>query len=370
MARWHRAVLVAGAMLGVAACSDDNTGSLADPAAVAAELAAVNDVFETSAFLSFERAGPLLRSGPFPQAAALAAAAAPGPRLLDDRPTVRAALAAKELTALAPLYSVAAPQDSFLPDSVLGTYEWDVATDQYFKSADPAPANTVRIILYAIDPITHMPIEPVDEVGYLDLTDNQTVGVGGSLGIVVKDSAGTTTYVDYDVTVTGNPSGFGANATGFVSNGQGRRLDFSVQFLATGTNSQGTLSVDATVSVNQPSIVVEVHDAVSLTATTAAIARDFRVERGGESIRVSGNLLVVETAPDTYSITLNITVTVNGGVWLTVQGTDGGITVTKADGTALTQEEQAALGRLLDGADEFLDDLGDLFEPVEVLTGS
>ena len=65
-----------------------------------------------------------------------------------------------------------------------------------------------------------------------------------------------------------------------------------------------------------------------------------------------------------------ITVTVNGGIWLTVQGTDGGITITKADGTALTQAEQTALGRLLDAADEFLDDLEDLFEPPEVLTGS
>ena len=373
MFRWTRVVPFAGVVvLLTAACGDNpQTATLSDPAAVTSDLNAANDVFETPTFKSFSAMSGMLKSNPPGSAAALAATTAPSAALLDDRPSVRAALAARDLAHLAPLYSVTAPQDSFLPDSILGTYEWNVQTAAYEKTARPgAPANTIRIILYAIDPITNLPIVPLDEVGYVDFTDNQTPGVGGSLGIAVRDSAGTTTYLDYDVTVTANPSGFGANSTGFVANGQGRRLDFSVQFLATGNDTQGTVSVDATVQVNTPDVGAEVHDAVSFTATTVNITRDFRVHRGSETIRITGTLLITETAPQTFSVTISVTVTVNGGVFVTIQGTDQGITVTKADGTEHTAAERAALARLLEAADDFLDDLGDLFEPVEILTGT
>jgi hypothetical protein len=373
MKQWNRLALVVATAVAftAASCSDDEpTANLSDPAGVAADLDKVDSVFDTEVFESFERTANLMQAGPFATAGALVAATAPRASSVQQQPSVRAALAAKALARLAPQFNVAAPQDSFLPDAVLGTYEWNVATDQYEKTARAgAPANTVRIILYAIDPLTDQPIEPLDEVGYVDLTDNQFVGTGYSLGLTVRDSAGTTTYVDYDITLTGNASGFGANATGYVANGTGRQLDFSVQFLATGNDSVGTVSVDATFDVNAPSIGVEVHDAVSFDSNSITINRDFRIARGAESIRVTGTLTITETSPNTFSLTVSITIRVNGGVWVTIQGTDAGITVQQADGTQLTQAELAALGRILDQADEFLDDIEDLFEPAEILTG-
>jgi len=372
MFRWCRTLPGVGLLLiAVAACSDDPpTATLSDPSAVTGELTSMNDVFETPPYKAYVAVAGQLKSSPVAAASAAAQATSPGTALLDDRPSVRAALAARDLAHLAPLFNVTAPQDSFLPDSILGTYEWDPQNDVYVLTARTgAPPNTIRVILYAIDPITELPIEPVDEVGYVDFTDNQVAGAGASLGIAIRDSAGTTTYLDYDVTVTGNASGFGANATGFVSNGQGRRLDFSVQFLATGTDTQGTVSVDASVQANTPNVGVEVHDAVSFTATTLTVNRDFRIQRAGETIGVSGTLVLTETAPQTFSITVSITVFVNGGVFVTIQGTDQGITVTKADGTELTPAESAALTRILEAADDFLDDLSDLFESAELLTG-
>ena len=34
-----------------------------------------------------------------------------------------------------------------------------------------APANGVRFLLYAVDPVTFQPVEPLVEAGYVDITD-------------------------------------------------------------------------------------------------------------------------------------------------------------------------------------------------------
>ena len=364
------------------ACNDTTgPGQLSDPAALNTELDAVNAAFDTPVFESFDRLGSHLTTN----AGALARTAT---IVIRDRggnewantggvaqPLATNAQAARELVALATAFQTLSPQDTFLPDSVLGTYEWDVNTDQYAKTARAgAPANTVRFILYATDPITHLPIEPLDEVGYVDLTDNQPAGVGTySLGVIVRDSAGTTTYLDYDVTVVAGASSFAASASGFVGNGASgpalRRLDFAVQFTATGTASAGTASVDAQFSLTPSGVMVELHDDATISGNTVTFTRDFRFHRPGEVIQIVGNVTITETAPGTFAITIDVVVTVNSRVFATVTGSTGtGITVTGPGGHQLTAQESAVLNRLLDLPNDLFDVAEDLFEPAENAT--
>src|SRR5207244_7209795 len=114
---------------------------------------------------------------------------------------------------------------SGIPPTVLGkTFVWDVNTHQYVEdpNATPAaPANGVRIILYAIDPVTENVVEPPVATGYVDLIDLSS-GNTNSLQVIVNGGTPAspgTTYANYTVTgtVTGNPAtAFSATAVGFV----------------------------------------------------------------------------------------------------------------------------------------------------------
>ncbi len=371
-----RKFLRAGFALALAAaCSDSTTPTLQDPASLAAELTAANEPLETAVFQSFGALGSV--PGPFATAAPvrnLLLATRPGRLEATGDPTLRSMATAERLRALVPQLSTQATQDTVLPDSLLGTWTWDTAADVYVKSGS-APPNTVRIILYVTDHVTDMPVEPVDQVGSLDIVDNQPVGATHSLGIIVKDSAGTTTYADYDVTVTPGASSFTASATGFVSNGlQGafeRTLDFTVAFSASGTETSGTVSADATFDLNNPAISLEVHDDATFSGTTATFTRDFRFHRPGEVITLAGNVTLEQLGPDTLRVTLHITVRVNGGTYASVNGTitlSGGTVTQDITVTGPGRDHGDVLAALNLAAAELFDAVDHLFEPVEALT--
>ncbi|MGH7645458.1 MAG: hypothetical protein ACREMR_07715 [Gemmatimonadales bacterium] len=362
-----------GLIVLMAAACDDATGpgELSDPSAISGEVAQLAAAVETPAFKGFELLG-----AKFPAvgaAGALLRATEPVSRLADGKPSARIVASARELQSLVPVFSRMSPQDTVLPDSAVGTWVWDTVNDRYVKDPGrPAPLNTARFIIYAIDPITDLPIEPLDEVGYADLTDNQPAGPSYSLGLTVKDSAGTTTYLDYDVTVTPSVSAFTATASGYVANGASgvaeRRLDFSAAFTASGTEVSGSASADATITLNVLAIRVEVHDDVTFSSNAAIFSRDFLFHRPGETIRVQGSITITEVAPSQYSITVDVVVRVNGRVFATIQGTDDGITATGPNGRQLTPDEAEALGALLEAGDRAWDVIEDLLDPVEEIT--
>jgi hypothetical protein len=362
------------------ACNDTTgPGQLSDPASLNTELDAVDAAFETPVFESFDRLGNHITTsaGALARSATIVIRDRAGNELTTAggiaQPSAANAQSARELLTLAAAFQTMSPQDTFLPDSVLGTYEWDVNTDQYAKTARTgAPANTVRFILYAIDPITDLPIEPLDEVGHVDLTDNQPAGANTySLGVTVRDSVGTTTYLDYDITVMAAPAAFTANAAGYLGNGltgpAQRRLDFSVQLSATGTDSSGTATVDAQFSLTPGAVMAEVHDSATVTPTFVQFSRDFRFHRPGEVIHVRGSVYV-QTGPGGVVIAIDVTVHVNGRLFATVEGNVVAVTVTGPGGRQLTAQELAVLNQLLDLPNDLFDVAEDLFEPAENTT--
>jgi hypothetical protein len=115
-----------------------------------------------------------------------------------------------------------------LPAAVLGTtFVLDSVTLEYLpdSSRTGAPADGVRFILYAVNPLTGAPV-PGAEIGHADLMDE---GIGLPVGIALRlrvVSAGTT-WLEYAVTAVSGDSAGGLQAAGFT-HADGTRVDFRV----------------------------------------------------------------------------------------------------------------------------------------------
>ena len=67
-----------------------------------------------------------------------------------------------------------------------------------------APSNGVRFIIYAVNPVTMQPVTPLQEVGYVQLTDLSGTTTQAARVVVVSDNI---TYLDYTVRGVGHHYG-------------------------------------------------------------------------------------------------------------------------------------------------------------------
>ena len=375
--------LVVAAAVVAAACNE-STGPqahLSNPAQLSADLQTVGAVFTSPAFQSFGALGlatgsPVAVSTP---AGALLSATPILPPRTATQPYANAPARLQSFRTAAAALS-GGINASVIPPALLGeTFVWDVNTHQYV--ADPnatpaAPATGVRIILYAVDPVTEAVVEPPVATGYVDLIDLSS-GSTNSLQVIV--SGGTpaspgTTYANYTVsgTVTGSPAtAFGATAVGFVSDGT-HTLTFNAAFSATNlTTDNPDAQIDVTWSLDNPPVSVALHETLATPdANDATLTIDFSVTRGAETVRVQGTVTVV-VSPAT--VTADLTVSVNGMPFATITGTATGtsnnIQVRHADGTTLSPDELNALQQLFDLPDRLEAAIEDLFHPCERLMG-
>jgi hypothetical protein len=334
-------VLAAAALAALAAgCGKDSNAPEApfDPAGTSSDMSAVGASFDSPALASFNAASDeigLTTGG----SAALALTARPTASLATGgkASAVRyAASLAKRYTSRSQGPSLAVAQAS-IPANLLGTtFVWDVNVQHYAASdLTGAPADGVRFLLYAVNPITGIPVEPLVEIGYADVTTTQTSSSASANIVVVSEGV---TYLDYSARITATSASTGDIAiTGYATNGDDR-VNFD---LDTG---------------------------VTFTQTTLDLALDYALTiptRGGFRIDLKSDLSgSMDTDAGTYSLnltargphgTVNITgnatdgvgtfqVKVNGDLFATIDISAGeSAVVTGADGGALTPAEQAAL---------------------------
>ena len=369
----------------IAAACNSSTGPqahLSNPAQLSSDLQSVSGVLTSPTFQSF---GALRLTTGSPVAAPTPAGALLGAAPIAPPRTSRQAYAdaPARLQALRTAASTlhAGISASVIPPTVLGkTFVWDATTHKYVEdpSATPAaPANGLRIILYAIDPITEQVVEPPVAVGYVDLIDLSS-GNTNSLHVILRGGTPAspgTTYADYTVsgTVTGSPAtAFSASAVGFVSNGT-HTLTFNASFSATNlTTNNPDAQVDVTWSLDNPVVSVALHETVATPdANSATLTIDLSVTRGTETIRVQGTISVV-VSPET--VTADLTLYVNGDPYARITGTatatSNGIQIRHADGSALTPDELDALQHLFELPDRLEGAIADLFHPCEHLMGA
>ncbi len=228
------------------------------------------------------------------------------------------------------------------------TFRWnEQATPPGYEILDPdepgAPANGVRFILYAVDPILEQPINPLTEIGYLDIIDTSsfpTINISMLAHVTGKGD-----LLGVDVSGTFGQTSFTLNTDGFVSNGQ--------QQLRFGLNVGGTaqeVNFDFTFSFATFSAKLEFD---------GLIVND---ELGSGSLVVTftdtsnrGNVVFSLAVDNQGVIDPESGVTMNGKRVAFIAGTVDDPVITNAVGDPLTPAELQALGELFHG-------IGDAFE--------
>ena len=271
--------------------------------------------------------------------------------------------------ALHPAFAMAAPAGpgSLIPDSLWGrVYVWDTSTGEYVEGATTGgPATGVRFTLYAINPLTNVPAEPLNAIGYADLSDESSTSQY-KLGVVVADPS--TTYADYAITATATASSFTASAAGYVTDGT-HRLDFS----NSGTASSSHVAIDFALSLNQPAVSARLQADLTVSNPTSVLTLSFGVTRGSEIVILSGTLAATVNQSSS-SATANLTITINTSRFATITGTveSGSATGFTFNGPdrALTASERAAVDQLLTAPSTIAATTDPVFTPAEDLIGS
>lgn len=235
-----------------------------------------------------------------------------------------------------------------IPVGLLGkTFVFNLTTGQYEldDTRTDAPSNGVRFILYAVDPITLQPIDPLQEVGYVDIVDTSSLPtINVALTAVVDD----VTLIDYDVTATATETQFSMNSDGFLSDGTDQ-LNFDVALTATGGTE--TLTIDGDVNLATTDVTVS----VGLDATVDAQTGDGTVGLNA-AIDYQGNTVSFSTDIDAQG-NLTGSVLFNGVPVALISGNidTETVTVTNAEGAELTEAQ-------LDALEEMFDAFGNVFE--------
>jgi len=326
------------ALLALAAgCKTDSTAPNApfDPAGTSADIAAIDQSFEAPAMDAYAAASSQIGAVVGGSAAA-AVLAVPSAAITSGGKAgalrYAASLAKQYQTGtLRPSLSTAA-----IPAEYLGTtFVWDVETDTYVASdLTGAPSSGVRFLLYAVNPITNLPVEPLVEIGYADIIASETA-TSATVHVIVV-SAGVT-YLDYAVVASGSASSANVSISGYATNGNDR-VNFDLETTLTGSEAAGLgIGIDyLLVLPTRGGFQLEIEAATTGIFTEATTTTADLLARGDHgTVTVQG----AETnGAGSYEVEVNgelfATITVTGEAPPVIVG---------ADGQPLSEAEQAAL---------------------------
>lgn len=221
-----------------------------------------------------------------------------------------------------------------IPLSALGkTFVWNATTDVYEVSAlTGAPANGVRFVLYAYDYETFSFAEPLVEVGYVQLSRSGNTATASVIN-------GSTTVVEYTVTVGGTANFPTVSMAGFAGTGA-NLTNFTLVFGV----SASTQNVTTTWRTDMPSRGLTTRVAMAIGETSMTFSAVIR--RGVRKVEMTGTFAGFQDAESLGTATLNVKV----GDKLFAKLTFGlnGATVTDPDGAPLTPEDEETLQRIFE----------------------
>jgi hypothetical protein len=372
-----RVFLRAGIVLGLAltaACGKDSPTPVDfnDPAAVSANLSSVDSAFDSDAFRSFNVVAAFYLDAGAPQpgvqqATTLIQTLRPKLERTGGQVFLPGLLQARKLQAIIPNLSVSAAQGRIIPDSMYGrVFEWDTATNAYsFQGTTVSNLNGVRFVLYAVG-LDGLVDEPVSAIGRLDIVDQSTVTLL-QLHVLVQNSGGTTTYVDYNAALEASQTSAHAEVTGSISNGLSGGDNKTLSFDQTFTLNAGGARINATFRLDNPAITVMLNESVTSNESNIIVNADFRIIQSGETIRTVGRITVTSS----LELDVNIAVYVDGHPVASISGdpTDPLTQWVDAGGEPLTVADLAALDALFDALERFDAAVAGLFAPIGVFAG-
>ena len=343
----RRSVAAGIVALAVAACGgDSNAPSEFNPQGTTADMAAAQSAFQGQQVSSFAVLGSsmsaVLNGSPVVKSSAMAIRGTDATR------------AARELAAIVPRSGVVEAAVMAIPQQYLGTtFVWDVGTHAYVASdVAGAPSQGVRFLLYAVDPVLLQPVEPLVEVGYVDITDH---GSMTAVDVNVKVVEGNVVYLDYDVTGHATTTGGVIQISGYATDGT-TLANFDLTLTA--TQSSNTVTFAYGYHVNVPSRHLTLSWTITMTSNTgtgeSTTTLDLVINGPNGNVRLTGSYGV---SPQ------NLTVRVNGAVFATVDFTGPEPVITGADGQPLSADDQASMEAIVG----FFAESGGLFDGLTAL---
>jgi hypothetical protein len=368
-----RFLLRTGLALGLitAACGKDSPAptDFEDPAAVTAKLETVDSAFDTDVFRSFNAATFYM------DAAAPAAGQLTSTLTAELRPKLARAGAqmilprldrSQRLQALLPQLGVSSAAGLLIPDSMYNrVFEWDATTDQYtYQGTTTTGLTGVRFELYAVD-LSGAVLEPVTQIGTLDIID-QSVGQNAQLRVLVKDMSAVT-FLDYLADINATQTSATISVSGSVSNGLAAGANKTLTFDQTFSVNATSIRINATFTLNNPVLAVTLIESLTFDDEDLIIGVDFRIVQAGETVRLVGRLTL--TSLDV--VVANLTVYSNGGPVASINGdvADPATQWVDAGGEPLTAADLAALDGLFDAMEAFEFAVSGFFAPIGIFGG-
>jgi hypothetical protein len=346
------ALALATAMAG--ACSDDPTGPGGggefDAAAVDANLNAMDAVFTTPAWQSFEALGLRFNLGGVTPAVApgweaLARAEIGGAALGSDA-TLSAARRLAVAVSSIPVISPGARGTTFVIDPATGDYTPDPARTD-------APSNGVRFILYGVNPISGEPLLE-QEIGHADLVDegDSTAGIALRLSVL----SGGETYLEYSVSLESDDTSGIIDVDGYIRDAE-HRLDFELD-ISGASGIQQTFDLGVHLEIASRGFEVDV--SVSGMETEGSGSGEIRVfvRHGDESIQID-----ITGSDAEFSAEFRV----NGALFATATGDPENREILGAGGEPLTLEEQRVLGHILEAMEDLFEFFGGLLVPAAAI---
>ena len=346
----RRSLAAAGLALALAGCSKDGSGpSEFNPQGVAADMSAAQDAFASGPTASFSAMGTdisvVLGSS------ALVSSSTVGMLAHPSKPT------AEYVRKIASLVPSGRPRIQAsvagIPAELAGvTFVWQ---DSEYVASDltGAPANGVRFLLYAVDPVLLQPVVPLVETGYVDVIDQSTAT---QLDVRVRVVQGAVTYLDYDVVSSATSSSGIVTIGGFAFNGS-VRANFTLKNTVSQTTGGGiVLSLDYDLDVPARDLSIDwTATFANISDTEVAVTLDLAISGPNGDVRLVGT---------TGAEGGTFTVKVNGDTFATITIALGEVSITGAGQEPLTPDEEDALAAVLDSYEASLDAFSHLLVPV------
>src|SRR3989454_2303108 len=367
-----RLLLRAGVAVGLAAmvaCGKDAPSPVDfnDPAAVTANLSAVDSAFDSDVFRSLSTASIMLdvaTAPAFRPAATLIETLRPKLVRTGARMFLPSLQQAQKLQTMVPNLSISAAQGRIIPDTMYGrVFEWDTSLNQYrWQGATVASLTGVRFVLDATG-LDGQVVEPVSAIGTLDIID-QSTPTKLQLQVLVK--GGATTYVDYTASFTSGLTSANATVSGTITNGlsggNNKTLSFEETFSVNASGGQ----VQASFALNNPAITLMLNESVSFNDPNITINADFRLIQNGQTTR-AGRHITLNTLSN--AVTVSVIVYLDGHPVASISGDPTTAQWVDAGGQPLTAADLAALGALFDAFENFGNTVNNLFAPVGTFAG-
>ncbi|MFQ5703728.1 MAG: hypothetical protein ACE5HT_06880 [Gemmatimonadales bacterium] len=342
-----------GLAAGLGACSDDSTSPSSpenfDSQSAIVGLETVDSAFNTDAFRSFASLGTN-----FGLPAGLAAGSASMLRTATDldAPSLarRMDSAARQMMA-----AMTASAATLIPAQFRGvTLTYQPGTGYAVDTTrSDAPATGMRFVLYAVDPITDQPAEPLNEIGFADLIDESTTTEAVVRLVVVSQG---TTFLNYTVSAAGPPTSPTMTIAGFITDGT-QQANFTLTNALEVTFAGITADINYNIDVEGLNIKFVLHiEGQSDTESTVTVS--VTLTAGADVVTISGTVMA-ETG--------TLEVRINGQLLATITLAPTGVTVVNGAGDPLSADEITVVEDLMDLVGEVSDVFDDLFDPVRFL---